>query len=65
MSTFSTDDLLISLRIKGFGKAEALQEASGLAHADIESLLTGAVGQGWAEPTQSSIVSAPPSRPSA
>jgi pyruvate,orthophosphate dikinase len=65
MSTFSTDDLLISLRIKGFGKAEALQEASGLAHADIESLLTGAVGQGWAEATRVGYRLTPAGRASA
>lgn len=65
MSTFSTDDLLISLRIKGFGKAEALGEASGLTHTDIAALLAGAVGQGWAEATRVGYRLTPAGRASA
>lgn len=52
MSTYTIDDLLISLRIKGFGKVEALGEASDLSSGDIEALLAGAAAQGWAEATR-------------
>lgn len=65
MSTFSTDDLLISLRIKGFGKAEALEEASGLTRAVIEALLAGAVGQGAVEATRVGYRLTPAGRTSA
>jgi pyruvate,orthophosphate dikinase len=52
MLTFSIDDLLISLRIKGFGKTEAIEEASGFGADEIKALLAQAVEQKLAEETR-------------
>jgi hypothetical protein len=52
MSTFNLDDLLISLRIKGFGKVDALEEASSLPPEEIRALLAKAVEQRLAEATR-------------
>lgn len=52
MSTFSIDHLLISLRIKGFAKAEALEEASGMEPGGVQTLLAKAAEEGWVGETR-------------
>jgi pyruvate, orthophosphate dikinase len=65
MSALSIDDFLIGLRIKGFGKADALAEAYGQPHGDTEALLTRMVVQGWAEGTRVGYRLTPAGRASA
>jgi len=48
----STDDLLTCLRIKGFGKVEVIQEATGSPAGDVEALLARLVEQQLAEGTR-------------
>jgi pyruvate, orthophosphate dikinase len=48
----STNDLLTCLRIKGFGKVEVIQEATGSPNGEVEALLAGLVEQQLAEGTK-------------